>query len=270
MGAIEGAGDSDFYQLLLEGGQPLTVETFTPAAGPGQFQNALDPMIILYDEDGLVVASDDNSASDGRNAALQYRVPRGEEGLYYLAVVAGTSGEGMEEGEYYVSVRGSSVPESVLSRLAAAVEPESDTTAEREEMLELDPVAQGSELAVAATPTLLDPSVADWLPDVFEEFDGLDEVAEEVSGLVDWDTDWVSSFPPFPPFPALGLVSKARTNVGRLVSSRQFRDVRRLVSSRPTVMRQSLVYRRMRNVALLHEPFPGVVHGLVQRARLIS
>jgi hypothetical protein len=191
MGAIEETGSSDLYQLLLEGGQPLNVETFTPSAGPGQFQNALDPMIVLYDAAGNLVASDDNSGSDGRNAALRYRVPRGEEGVYYLAVVAGTSGVGTGEGEYYVSVRGSSIPESVLSLLAAVTELDADPAAKTQETSEVELPVDGSELVVAGNPDPLEQSLADWLPEIFEEFDGLDEVAEDIAGVSGCDADLV-------------------------------------------------------------------------------
>ena len=38
----------------------------------GEFVNTLDPQIELIDPDGSSVASDDDSASDGRNAQLRY------------------------------------------------------------------------------------------------------------------------------------------------------------------------------------------------------
>jgi hypothetical protein len=186
LGAIENDGSDgrDVYQLLLDGGAPLSVETFTPAAGPGQFQNALDPMILLYDAEGNIVASDDNSASDGRNAALRYRVPRGAEGIYYLAVIAGSSGDGMA-GEYYVSVRGSTLPQSVLNLLAAATEPATDAMTVADESTQLKLAADGEEDSSAEGPTLLPQAVVEWLPDAFDDHDGLDQIAEDVSGLLE-------------------------------------------------------------------------------------
>jgi hypothetical protein len=97
----------------------------------------------------------------------------------------------MDEGEYYLSVRGSSIPESVLSQLAAAVEPEAEATGATEETSSLQLAVDGEEPAAADGPVVLQQSVVDWLPDVFEEYDGLDEVAEEVSALIDWDADVV-------------------------------------------------------------------------------
>ncbi len=52
---------------------------------------------------------------------------------------------------------------------------------------------------------------------------------------------------------ALGLISSATVNVGRLVSGRQFRQLRRLETSRPTVLRHSLALLLL----LSHAPVRG-------------
>ena len=56
--------------MTLNSGELLEVETFTPAGGSGDFENQFDPMIRLYDASGSLVAADDNSAPDGRNAKM--------------------------------------------------------------------------------------------------------------------------------------------------------------------------------------------------------
>ncbi len=86
---------SDFYSVTLADHEPLNVETFTPAASSGEFVNVLDPVIRLYDADDNLVASDDNSSTDGRNAKLSYRVPKDGAGSYFIEVASSeeTSGE---------------------------------------------------------------------------------------------------------------------------------------------------------------------------------
>ncbi|MEX0936905.1 MAG: Ig-like domain-containing protein [Pirellulales bacterium] len=86
--------DVDHYEINLTAGELLTLETFTPAGGPFEFANSLDPGITLRDPSGEVVATDDNSAADGRNArVVDYAVL--ETGVYTVTVEAqeGTFGE---------------------------------------------------------------------------------------------------------------------------------------------------------------------------------
>jgi extracellular elastinolytic metalloproteinase len=68
LGAI-GSSD-DWYQINLAAGTSLTLSTTIPGGGPGEFTNTLDPQIDLFDPNGNLIASDDNSAADGRNATL--------------------------------------------------------------------------------------------------------------------------------------------------------------------------------------------------------
>ena len=71
------------------------------ADGCGEFVNTLDPQIELIDPDGSSVASDDDSASDGRNAQLSYAAE--QTGTYLVRV----SGAKQTQGEYVLTVSGS-------------------------------------------------------------------------------------------------------------------------------------------------------------------
>ncbi|MAE65993.1 MAG: hypothetical protein CMJ18_17110 [Phycisphaeraceae bacterium] len=66
------APDEDWFRFAVNDGDVLALETLTLADGPLEFVNAPDPRIELIDPTGAAVASDDNSAPDGRNAALTY------------------------------------------------------------------------------------------------------------------------------------------------------------------------------------------------------
>ena len=94
--------DSDFFRVYLAAGQTLEIETSTPAGGPGEFVNNLDPMIGVYDVLGTPLTSDDNSL-DGRNASLTYTA--GSDGTYYIMVSASDQTTASTQGEYVLSVR---------------------------------------------------------------------------------------------------------------------------------------------------------------------
>ncbi|MFI5377668.1 MAG: Ig-like domain-containing protein [Tepidisphaerales bacterium] len=100
--AMPNAGD-DYYLLSLTAGTVARLSTLTPGGGPGEFVNTLDPAIDLYDPAGNKVASDDNSAGDGRNAAIAYAI--GTSGTWKVRIrsVDGTSGE-------YVLRRSADIP----------------------------------------------------------------------------------------------------------------------------------------------------------------
>ncbi len=81
--------ERDFYAIELLDGDVLDVRTSTPADGDGEFYNDMDPMIEVYVYDdptgsGIMVASDDNSDPDGRNARLTYDITATD--TYYVAV----------------------------------------------------------------------------------------------------------------------------------------------------------------------------------------
>ncbi|HVK10152.1 MAG TPA: pre-peptidase C-terminal domain-containing protein, partial [Gemmataceae bacterium] len=96
----------DFYRVTLAEGQPLEVATATPGGGAGAFVNLLDPVIRVYNAAGVLVATNDNGAPDGRNAELKYKVPKGGAGTYYIEVTSAGSAAGFTSGEYVLSVKG--------------------------------------------------------------------------------------------------------------------------------------------------------------------
>jgi hypothetical protein len=108
---------SDFYQVTLAAGQPLEVETATPAGGAGEFPNSLDPVIRVYNSAGVLVASDDNSV-DGRNARVKYNVPKGAGGVYYVEVASSSATPELTAGEYLLSVKGNTATASGAARSA--------------------------------------------------------------------------------------------------------------------------------------------------------
>ena len=98
-------GDAfDIYKVQAMEGDALVISTTTPGVAGGEPVNALDTVIELYDTSGTLVASDDNSAADGRNASLAYTVPTGGAGEYHVVVKAANN----TAGEYILSVTGAS------------------------------------------------------------------------------------------------------------------------------------------------------------------
>src|SRR5262249_58390971 len=103
-------GGTDVKQLVLNLGLPedwysinvadlnhaFRIETGTPAAGPGEFVNTLNPKIELYDPSDVLVASG-TVGPDGKNEFIQY-TPL-VTGLYRVRVV----GEGNTSGEYLLT-----------------------------------------------------------------------------------------------------------------------------------------------------------------------
>jgi sugar lactone lactonase YvrE len=102
--------DTDTYSFAATAGNKLTIATATPGGGPGQFVNTFDPALNLYDSNGNLVASDDNSGSDGRNALIHYTVPTGASGTYYIQVLASPLTSTPTSGEYALSVKGATGP----------------------------------------------------------------------------------------------------------------------------------------------------------------
>jgi hypothetical protein len=102
--------DADTYSISANAGDVLHITTATPGSGPGQFHNSFDPKVNLYDPSGNLVASDDNSASDGINAQLTYSVPAGRQGAYFVQVVASPLTATPTFGEFVLSVQGATGP----------------------------------------------------------------------------------------------------------------------------------------------------------------
>jgi hypothetical protein len=89
-------GADDWYSLDVTASDVLRVETSTPADGPGEFVNNLNPRIELYDPSGALVASGTPMA-DGRNEFIQYTPLT--TGAYRVRV----TGEGNTVGEYFLT-----------------------------------------------------------------------------------------------------------------------------------------------------------------------
>ncbi|MGI6419918.1 MAG: S8 family serine peptidase [Thermoguttaceae bacterium] len=101
-----GVPNGDCYQVTLAEGQMLELATSTPLGG----LNRLDPMIRLYTPSGAVADFDDNSAADGRNAALSYFVPAGASGAYFVEVVPSNALPDPAVGEYLLSLNVTTPP----------------------------------------------------------------------------------------------------------------------------------------------------------------
>jgi hypothetical protein len=98
--------DSDFYEISADANARLRIETATPGGGAGAFGNDFDAVIRLYDSAGNLVAGDDNSASDGRNASLSYKVPWNGGGKYYIEITSSAASGHLTTGEYLLSIQG--------------------------------------------------------------------------------------------------------------------------------------------------------------------
>jgi subtilisin family serine protease len=90
----------NWYAVAANAGDVVSLQTSTPSDGPFEFVNDLDPAIDVYDPLGNLVGSDDNSASDGRNALLNFTAALG--GIYRVRVHAIAT-----QGEYYLRISGS-------------------------------------------------------------------------------------------------------------------------------------------------------------------
>lgn len=83
----------DDYAFAADAGDEVTINTFTVAGGPGDFDNGIDPTIQLMDLHGNVLAFDDNSGLDNINATFDFTIA--DAGTYLIRVesVPGTQGE---------------------------------------------------------------------------------------------------------------------------------------------------------------------------------
>ncbi|HQR41412.1 MAG TPA: hypothetical protein PLX97_01985, partial [Gemmatales bacterium] len=100
------AGPSDWYSIALAGDQTaLQVETRTPADGPGEFRNLLNPRIELYNASGTTLIASGTPLADGRNEKIL--VTGLTPGATYQVRIFG---EGGTVGEYYMSATPLRVP----------------------------------------------------------------------------------------------------------------------------------------------------------------
>jgi subtilisin-like proprotein convertase family protein len=111
----------DTYKLSLVAGAQLTLATATPLGS----LNTLDPQLRFYDPAGTLVASDDNSAADGRNALLTHAATTS--GTYYIQIVPSPT-EPSSTGEYVLSLD-VYVPPALAVNDVALAEGNSGTTA---------------------------------------------------------------------------------------------------------------------------------------------
>jgi autotransporter-associated beta strand protein len=89
--------DDDWYEFSASVCDLVQLATSMPGGGPHEFVNNLDPSLELYAPAGGLVANDDNSGTDGRNALITYRVLAG--GTYRVRVSGVAS-----SGEYVLSL----------------------------------------------------------------------------------------------------------------------------------------------------------------------
>src|SRR5262249_13027459 len=83
LGYVGISDSADTYKVNLPAGGTLTAQTYTPADGPGQFANTLNPRLRILDSTGTQVAIDDNSAAAGKNAFVAFPTP-GAAGTFYV------------------------------------------------------------------------------------------------------------------------------------------------------------------------------------------
>jgi subtilase family serine protease len=103
-----GADEFDFHVL---GGETLIISTTLPGIG-SRADETLDPRLELYNSLGFLVASDDNSGGDGRNALVIHSVPANESGTYRLVV-----GRASGEGDYGLSISGVTLQAAAAARV---------------------------------------------------------------------------------------------------------------------------------------------------------
>ncbi len=99
-------GVESTWELNLNAGDAVVLQTYTPATGIGTWASSLDPAIDVLDANGVVIFSDLNSAPDGRNARLQFAAPgtgryvvrvraqSGTQGAFALQVSGATAAQG--------------------------------------------------------------------------------------------------------------------------------------------------------------------------------
>ena len=98
------------YSVQMAGGATLQARTFTPGDGSGEPVNLLDPKLQILSSTGIVVATDDNSAPDGRNAQLNYLVPASSAGTYFVQVTNPVGNGPSTIGNYELAVTGALPP----------------------------------------------------------------------------------------------------------------------------------------------------------------
>ena len=93
-----GSGVDDHYLVNVVEGDELTVQTWTPAQGPGQFANALDPAVELFGPGSQFITLAENPGDE------QFVHVAADTGTYRVCV----TGQGSSAGEYVLAVTGAS------------------------------------------------------------------------------------------------------------------------------------------------------------------
>ena len=111
----------DQYEIELTAGMMLNLATQTPLGT----LNSFDPRINLYSPSGALVALDDNSSADGRNAALSYSATA--TGTYYVEIVPSPNNPNAT-GEYILTVDVPPPPPVISIDDVTRIEGDSGTT----------------------------------------------------------------------------------------------------------------------------------------------
>lgn len=111
-GAVDQAGERDWYQLNLTAGQRVTLDLAGAGAGRGTLG---DGVLMIYDAFGRLIATDDNSGP-GQDARLTFTATGS--GVYYVVV----AGVGSSAGTYQLSFTtgGAGEPQTLPAILVAA------------------------------------------------------------------------------------------------------------------------------------------------------
>jgi subtilisin family serine protease len=86
----DGGTPADAWTLWVNAGDVVNLFTTTPADGAGVFDNLTDTRIEVLNPSNALVASDDNSAPDGRNASLSFTAAGS--GRYVIRVSSTSTG----------------------------------------------------------------------------------------------------------------------------------------------------------------------------------
>jgi Ca2+-binding RTX toxin-like protein len=108
------ASDPDWYSITVPiTANPLRLETSTPADGPGEFVNTLNPHLELFDSTGTTLIASGVALPDGRNESIA--VTGLTAGATYKVRV---TGEGATKGEYFLTRNFSPVVTSLTAPAA--------------------------------------------------------------------------------------------------------------------------------------------------------
>jgi hypothetical protein len=109
LGHLDDRVGSREFSVGVTAGDVLEISTSTPAGGAGEFVNLLNPRVELYDPTRTLVAGDDDSAADGRNASFTHTADRS--GSYTVRILP----EGESTGEFALNIAGHSGLPSAFS-----------------------------------------------------------------------------------------------------------------------------------------------------------